>query len=177
MPRMKQRRPEASEHAAYYSRYTDLVPETDILAVLRREASETQKVLATIDESRAGFRYAPDKWTIRQLVGHVEDSERVFTYRALAFARGSTAPLPGFDQNDFMALSPFDSTTLKRRAEALAVVREASIALYEALDDDAWERAGIASDNRVTVRALAYITAGHERHHMRILRERYLGTT
>ena len=177
MPRMKQRRPEPSELAAYYTRYTDLVPETDILGALRKEGEETQKTLATIDESRGAHRYAPDKWTIKQLVGHIEDSERVFTYRALMFARGATVALPGFDQNDFMARSPFDATTMKRRAQSLAAVREASLSLFEALDDAAWERSGTASDNHVTVRALAYITLGHERHHMRILRERYLGTT
>lgn len=174
---MKQRRPDPSEHAPYYARYTDLVPETDILTALRNEGEASQKLLATIDESRGSFRYAPDKWTIKQLLGHIEDSERVFTYRALSFARGSTVALPGFDQNDFMARARFDATTVKRRAEALRVVREASIALFEALDDEAWDRGGSASDNHVTVRALAYITVGHERHHMRILRERYLGTT
>lgn len=174
---MKQRRPHANEHAPYYARYVDLVPETDILGALEKQAAETQSVLSAIDESRAQFRYAPDKWSIKQLVGHIEDSERVFTYRALTFARGGTTPLPGFDEKEFMARSPFDSTTMKQRNEGLANVRRATMSLFRALDDEAWERGGIASEANVTVRALAYITLGHERHHLKILRERYLGTT
>jgi len=174
MSRMKQRRPESNEYASYYGRYTDLVPETDILAAMEKEAAQTQKVLASIDEKRGAFRYEPDKWSIKQLLGHVQDSELVFTYRALTFARGATVPLPGFDQNEFMASSSFDNSKVKDLAEGIDAVRRASLSLYRGLDDAAWDRGGTASDNHVTVRALAYITVGHERHHMKILRERYL---
>lgn len=173
---MKQRRPQPSEYAPYYGRYVDLVPETDILSALETQSAATQKMLAGIDESRAGFRYAPDKWTIRQLVGHIEDSERVFTYRALTFARGATTPLPGFEQDEFMAASPFDRSTLRQRAEGLQNVRRTTLDLFRELDDAGWERGGTASDNHVTVRAIAYITVGHERHHLKVLRERYLAT-
>jgi DinB superfamily len=174
MPRMKQRRPEASEHLAYYSRYIDLVPETDILGALEKERAQTQKLIASIDEQRGSFRYGADKWSVKQLLGHVEDSERVFTYRALTFARGGTVALPGFEQEEFMANSPFDASSVRDRAEGLDAVRRATISLFRGLDDAAWERGGTASDNHVSVRALAYITLGHERHHLKILRERYL---
>jgi hypothetical protein len=173
MSRMKQRRPDPSEHAPYYSRYVDLVPELDILGALEKQAAETQKVLSGIDEARGAFRYAPDKWSIKQLVGHIEDTERVFTFRALTFARGATTPLPGFDQNEFMTYSSFDASTMRQRVDGLANVRRATIGLYRGLDDEAWERAGTASDNKVTVRALAYMTLGHERHHLKVLRELY----
>ncbi len=173
---MKQRRPESSEYAPSYAGYVGLVPETDILTALETQSAETQRLLATIDESRGGFRYAPDKWTIRQLAGHVEDAERVFTYRALRFARGDATPLPGFDEKEFMARSPFEASTIRQRAEALQNIRRTTLGLYRELDDAAWERGGTASDHHVTVRALAYITLGHERHHLNVLRERYLKT-
>ncbi|HEX9162064.1 MAG TPA: DinB family protein [Thermoanaerobaculia bacterium] len=174
---MKQRRPDPSEHAPYFSRYIDLVPETDIVGALQRQHDDTQKLLASIGESRAGHRYAPDKWTIRQLVGHVEDAERVFAYRALTFARGGTTPLPGFDENVWAKNATYDSSTLRERAESLSAVRRATIALFRSLDDEAWERGGTANDNRVTVRSLAYMCVGHERHHLGILRDRYLAQT
>ena len=174
MPRMKQRRPAPTDYATPYARYADLVPEEDILGALVSQGAETQKLLATIDEKRGGFRYAPEKWSIRQIVGHMEDSERVFAYRALAFARGEQQPLPGFDENSWMEKAPFDSTTLKQRAESLGLVRRSTIELFRALDDDAWEQRGTASNNPMSVRALAYCTVGHERHHLRVLRERYL---
>ena len=167
------KRPDPSEYAPYYGRYVDLVPETDIILTMSRQGSETQKLLATIDDSRGGYRYAPDKWTIRQLVGHVEDSERVFAYRALTFGRGDTQALPGFEQEDWMKASPFESSTLRQRAEALGLVRRSTIELFRGFDDAAWDRRGTASGNPVTVRALAFMIVGHERHHLRVLRERY----
>lgn len=170
---MKQRRPEPNEHAPYYGKYVELVPELDIISALEKQGVETQKVLSTIDETRGSYRYAPDKWSIKQLVGHIEDAERVFTYRALTFARGGRTPLPGFDEKEFMANSPFESSTMRQRADGLASVRVATISLFRGLDDEAWERGGVASDNRVTVRALAYMILGHERHHLNVLRERY----
>ncbi len=173
MSRMKQRRPDLSEYAKPFARYIDRVPETDILGTLASQSAETQKLLAAIGESRAGYRYAPDKWSIRQIVGHMEDSERVFAYRALAIGRGDTTSLPGFDENNWMANAPFDSSTLKQRAESLALVRRSTIELFRAFDDAAWDRKGTANNAAITVRALAYITAGHERHHLDILRERY----
>lgn len=170
---MKQRRPDPSEHVPYFSRYIDLVPETDILGAIERQTMETQRLLSKIDESRAGYRYAPDKWSIRQVVGHIEDSERVFAYRALSIARGEQQPLPGFDEKAWMLTAPFDSSTLRQRTESFGFVRRSTIELFRSLDDEAWERSGVANNNPISVRALAYIVAGHERHHLGVLRERY----
>lgn len=174
MPVVKQRRPDPSEYAAPFARYVDRVPETGILAALSRQAAETAKLLASIDDARGGYRYAPDKWSIRQVVGHMEDAERVFAYRALTIGRGDATPLPGFDENHWMESAPFEATTLKQRADNFALVRRTTIALLETFDDAAWDRKGTANDALISVRALAYITAGHERHHVSILRERYL---
>jgi DinB family protein len=177
MPRMKQRRPAPTDHSPYYSRYTDLVPEEDILGAMEKTAAETQKFLSRIDESKGDYRYAPDKWSIKEVLGHVEDAERVFAYRALTFGRAGKTALPGFEQDEWMADAPFRSSTLKQRIEGLAAVRKTTLSLFRELSDEAWDRAGIASENHVTVRALAYIILGHERHHMKILRERYaIGT-
>jgi hypothetical protein len=173
MLRMKLERPEKSEYAEYYGRYIDLVPELDIVGAMVSQSADTQKFLGRIDDSRGGYRYAPEKWSICQLLGHIEDSERVFAYRALAFARGDKQAIPGYDQNEWMAMSPFDSSTVRQRAEALALLRRSTLELFRTFDEKAWARGGIASDNPVTVRALAYIIIGHERHHMRVLRERY----
>jgi hypothetical protein len=168
------RRPESSEYAPYYGRYIDLVPEEDICAALTTEGESTQELLASIGEERSTVRYAPDKWSIRQLVGHVIDSERIFGYRALCIARGEKQPLPGFDQEQYAQGAAFDGLPLRRLAEELALVRRAGVLMLRGLPEPAWHRDGVASDVRVTVRALAYIILGHERHHLRVLRERYL---
>jgi hypothetical protein len=170
---MKHARPDSSEYAPYYGRYVDLVTETDIVPALEKQAGETARLLAGIDDRRSAYRYAPDKWRIRDVVGHMGDSERVFAYRALTFARGDVGPLPGFEQDDFMRHSNFDVGTFADLRENLSIVRRASIALYRNLSDEAWGRSGTASGNRVSVRALAFMTLGHERHHLKVLREKY----
>lgn len=168
---MKLRRPSPTEQA--YSSYIANVPEDDILAAMQSQSAQTQKLLASVGESRADYRYAPGKWSIKEVAGHIEDCERVFAYRALSFARGSAAPLPGFDENAWMTNAPFASTSLVHRAESLLLVRQSSIALFRDLPDEVWDRTGTANDKTATVRALAYQIVGHERHHVRILRERY----
>jgi uncharacterized damage-inducible protein DinB len=166
-------KPKSDEYAEYYGRYIDQVPDGDVVATLESQANETQKLLASIGEEKAAYRYEPGKWSIKQLVGHIADSERIFAYRLLAFARGEKQPLPGFDQNEYMETANFDSRSLAELAGDLASTRQATLKLVRSLDDQAWSRRGVASDNPVSVRALAWITAGHERHHMKILRERY----
>jgi uncharacterized damage-inducible protein DinB len=169
------RRPDATEFAPFYAGYVAAVPDGDIASILRRDGDEWQTVLAELPESRAGHRYAEGKWSIRQLVGHVSDAERIFTYRALRVARGDTTPLAAFDENAYAESAGSDRRTLSALAEELKAVRAATVALFTSFPDDAWTRTGTASGKAVSVRALAYITAGHAQHHLKILRERYLG--
>ena len=169
------RRPDASEFAPYYGRYIAAVPEGDIIAVLRRDRDEWQTLIADLPESQGAHRYAPDKWSIRQVIGHVSDAERVFSYRAFRIARADRTPLASFDQDDYVKTANSDHRTLSSLATELLTVRESTLSLFATLPDEAWERTGTASDNPVSVRALAYITAGHAQHHLKILREQYLG--
>ncbi len=168
-------RPERDEAAEYFFRYIDQVGNGDIRALLRRQLDDAARLFERIDEHRARFRYAPDKWSIRDVLGHVNDTERVFTYRALWFARGFETPLPSFDQDMAVAQAGGDDRSWQSHVEEFRAVRDATIALFDGLPAAGWARRGVASQREVTVRALAYITAGHAEHHLRILRERYLG--
>jgi len=169
------RRPDATEYSNYYGRYIAAVPEGDVMAVLRRDRDEWQTMIAELTESRGGHRYAKDKWSIREVIGHVSDTERVFSYRAFRIARGDKTPLASFDQDEYVKTANSDRRTLSSLAAELLSVRESTLALFTALPDEAWTRTGTASDNPVSVRALAYITAGHAQHHLKIVREQYLG--
>jgi uncharacterized damage-inducible protein DinB len=167
-------RPPATEYAQSYASYVALVPEDEILGTIEHQSSVTQKLLASLDESKAAYRYAEAKWSVKQVLGHVIDSERIFAYRALAIARGETQPLPGYDENDYVRHADFDSWRLGDLSEHYALVRRATIVLFRNFPEEAWERRGTASDYSVTTRALAWIIVGHERHHVKVLRERYL---
>ena len=167
-------RPESNEYAAYYEKYVSLVADADVVGRLERQGAETLALLRGLPEERGPHRYAPGKWSLRQLVGHIVDTERIFTYRALAIARGERQPLPGMDQEEYMAGADFEARTLASLADEFEAVRGATLHLFRHLSPEAWARRGTASDNEVTVRALAYITAGHEAHHVGVLRERYL---
>jgi len=169
-------RPVKSEFAEYYVKYVDRVPQGDIVAILRGQMKESFALLERVSAERAEYRYAPGKWSLKEVVGHVCDMEWVFTARALCFARGLAAPMPGVEQDDFMAAANFGSQSLAALLAQWRELRAANTVLFESFDAAAWKRTGIASDNPVSVRALVYIIAGHERHHMGILRERYLGT-
>jgi hypothetical protein len=166
--------PDRSEAAEYYFTYIDQVPEGNILKLLETQGNETLALLNRISEEKSLHRYAPDKWSIRDVVNHLSDSERTFVYRALFFARGFTAPLPSFDQNISVSAAGADRRPWASIVGEFGMVRAATVTFFQSLPADAWDRRGIASDNPVTVRALAYIVAGHAIHHTRILRERYL---
>lgn len=166
-------RPQPDEYAGFFSRYIDGVPDGDIVAFLESQGNATQKMLASIGEEKAGYRYAPDKWSIKQVVGHIADGERVFSYRLLAIARGEKQSLPGFEENEYVAAANFDARSLAELAEGLAATRHATLLLLRSLDEEAWQRRGVANNNALSVRAIAWVTAGHERHHVNILRERY----
>jgi hypothetical protein len=171
---VRETRPEAGEHAPYYARYISLVPDGDVVEKLASQIPGTIAFLRSLDEAAGARRYAPDKWTIRQVVGHLSDAERVFTYRAMRFARSDSTNLPGFDENAFVANATFDARTLASLVDEYEAVRGASVAFFGTLDPDEWTRRGVANNNGMSVRALAWVIAGHELHHLDIIRTRYL---
>ena len=167
-------KPDRNEAADYYYTYIDQAGEGDIRDVLERQSSETMPLLRTIDDDQSRQRYAADKWSIREVVAHINDTERLFVFRALWFARGFDSALPSFDQNVAIASAGADDRPWLGHVDEFAAVRAATAAFFRHLPENAWSRRGIASGHPFTVRALAYITAGHVTHHIRILRERYL---
>jgi uncharacterized damage-inducible protein DinB len=170
----RESRPGEGEFLAYYERYISLVPEGDVLSTLESQMKETQDLLHGLPASIATYRYAPGKWSVNELLGHLIDSERIFCARALRFARGDATPLPGFEQDDYVRNSKFDAYPLAELAAELDVVRRASVFLFKHLEEPAWMNRGTANNAEVSVRALAYIIAGHELHHRAILQARYL---
>lgn len=168
--------PERNEAAEYYFRYIDRIPSPDIVGQLATQMDEQLAVLRGISEDQSLHRYAPDKWSIRQLWNHVNDCERLFVFRAFWFGRGFDSPMPAFDQDPAAAAARADDVPWARHVEEFRGVRLASVAFFRNLPPEAWSRKGIASGNPCTVRALAYIAAGHASHHAAILRERYLTT-
>ena len=167
-------RPQPNEAASYYSTYIDRVTSDDIVAVLTTQLDETKAFLSAISEEQSLHRYAPDKWSMRELLGHVNDTERVFMFRAVWFARGFEDPLPSFDQEIGFKAAESDKVSWASHIEEFRAIRLSSLAFFRNLPGEAWLRSGVASGNSVTVRALAYIVAGHVSHHLNVLRERYL---
>lgn len=167
--------PGPDEHAPYYGKYIALVSEANVLAVLESQLGEMVSLFGAIPEPQAGVLHAPYTWTIRQVLGHVSDGERVFAYRALRIARGDATPLPGFDENQYALAAEFKSLPLRTLTEEFESVRRATLSLFRNLSDEAWLRRGTANGQPVSVRALAYIMAGHARHHMAIVRKRLAG--
>ncbi|HEX9219137.1 MAG TPA: DinB family protein [Gemmatimonadaceae bacterium] len=167
-------RPAKSEFLPYYERYIALVPDGDVISTLTTQMSETQALLHGLPASVATYRYAPEKWSVNEVIGHLIDSERIFAARALRFARNDPAPLPGFEQDDYVRNSTFDAYPLSELASELEIVRQSTIFLFRHIDEQAWTRRGVANNAEVSVRALAYIIAGHELHHREVLRSRYL---
>lgn len=167
-------RPAASEFLPYYEKYISLVPEGDVLSTLATQMTSTQALLRSLPASVATYRYAPGKWSVNEVVGHLIDSERIFAARALRFARNDASALPGFEQEDYVRNATFDACPLSDLASELATVRQSTLFLFRHMGDEAWARHGVANNAEVSVRALAYIIAGHELHHREILRTRYL---
>lgn len=166
--------PQPQEAAQYYSRYIDRARTEDILGLLETQLGEVLPILQGISEEKSLHRYGPDKWSIRQVLNHVNDTERVFLFRAYWFARGFGSPLPGMDQDVAAAAAGADGVTWASHLDELRSVRQATLTFFRNLPAEAWTRGGIASDNPFTVNALAYILAGHVSHHMAVLQERYL---
>jgi hypothetical protein len=168
-------KPSPTEYAPYYGKYISLVPEEDVLAALGKEMCATLALLRSVPEEQAGVLHPPYTWTIKQVVGHITDSERVFGYRALRIARGDATPLAGFDENDYAREADSDRYPLAELAAGFEAVRRSNLWLFRHLDEAAWARGGVANNNPVSVRALAYILVGHERHHAAIIRRRVAG--
>ena len=166
-------RPGMTEFAPFYAGYVSLVPENDIMSVLEEQTAHVRQRAGAFMPAREEFRYADGKWSVRELLGHVTDAERVFGFRAFCFSRGDENPLPGFDEKDYVARSGFDRCSLADLVQEFGQVREANLTVLRRLDDNAWRRMGTASGQPVSVRALAYIMAGHVRHHLHILSTRY----
>lgn len=167
-------RPQSTEAANYYFKYIDLVPSEDIVPTFQSQLSETLEFLGAISEEQSLYTYAPGKWTIREVLNHVNDGERLFVGRAFWFARGFEDPLPSFDQDRAAQMAHANNTSWAELVEEFKNVRLGTISFFRTLPEEAWSRGGVASDNPVTVRALAYIIAGHVAHHVNVLKEKYL---
>ena len=174
MPIHSATRPVPGEFMAYFGAYIDKVPDGDVIAVLEQGVGTTRKLLATVEESRGGYRYAEGKWSLKEVLGHMSDTERIFSYRLLTFARGDAGPLPGFDENTYTPAQESDRVPLALLLDEFVAVRAATLALLKVLPPAAWERKGVASGNPLSARAAAWIIAGHEIHHRAVIAERYL---
>lgn len=166
-------RPSPDEHNPYYSKYIALVTEGDLLGLLEKQAGEVRALSASLPAERETFSYAPGKWTVRQVIGHLTDAERVFGYRAFRISRGDETPLAGFDENVYVERAPSAGIAARTLAEEFALVRASNVAFLRQLDPKRFLMRGTANNNPISVRALAYIMAGHVRHHQNGLRENY----
>jgi len=176
-PAFRIARPQPGEYAPYYDRYIARVSGEDILNTLDQQRRETMLLLSGRDDEDGNFRYAPGKWSAKEVIGHVCDTERVFAYRALRISRADATPLEGFEQDDYVRNGPCAERPFCDLVEDFIAVRRATLSLLHNLDEAAWTRRGIANKNEVTVRALSYIIAGHELHHRGILEEKYFAAT
>ena len=167
-------RPDPSEYAQYAAEYVSRVPDGNVLDVLERQIRETSDLVHGLAPGMEDKRYAPEKWTIRQIIGHLGDAERVFSQRAFRFSRCDPTPLPGFDENDYVREAPFPRVPIEDLLSELVHLRHATLYLYRSLDETALMRRGIANGIETSVRALAFVIAGHEHHHLEVLRTRYL---
>jgi hypothetical protein len=167
------RRPQPDEYASFFEKYVSLIQSGDIVGTLEAQRVQMVQLLGARSEREGNFRYAPGKWSVKEIIGHLSDAERIFSYRALRIARGDETPLPGFEQDDYIVTGRFNDRTLADLAAEFLSVRMATITMVQSFTEEAWNRRGTASDHPVTVRAMAYVIAGHEMHHRKILDERY----
>ncbi|SHS10328.1 metal-dependent hydrolase [Mycobacteroides abscessus subsp. abscessus] len=166
----------STEYAPYYSRYVDLVPEGDLTSILLQQMKETVDILKGLTEQQAHFSYGVGKWSIKEVIGHITDTERIMGYRLLSFARGEKAELPGYDDNEYVRNAYFNSLFLQDLLENFEITRESTLQLIKSLPKEAYIRRGKANGSDVSVRALVCIIAGHELHHRKLIKERYIGS-
>ena len=167
-------RPQPGEYAPYYDRYISLVQDNDILHAFDEQRRQTVLLLSGRTEADGDLRYSPDKWSLKELLGHLNDTERIMSYRALRFARNDATPIEGYEQDDYVRNARFARCSLADLIEDYIAVRRATLSLFRNLDEAAWTRRGVANKNEISVRALAYTIAGHELHHRRMMQEKYL---
>jgi hypothetical protein len=167
-------RPTTDEYPPFYHGYVEKAAGTDLLEALHIAQDRFHDVLNSVTEAKAGFRYAPDKWSIKEVVQHVIDCERIFTYRALRFARKDTTALPGYEENDYAPASEADRHTLRALVHEHDVVRSSSLLMFQSLPPASLERSGISNGRHISVRALGWVIAGHSNHHATVISERYL---
>ena len=167
-------RPQPGEYDPYCEKYLSLIQGNDILVTLDEQRRQMVLLLSGRTEADGDLRYAPEKWSLKEVLGHINDTERIISYRALRISRGDATPIEGFEQDDYVRNGPFGRRLLADLIEDYIAVRRATVSLFRNLDEAAWTRRGVANKNEVTVRALAYIIAGHELHHRRIIEEKYL---
>jgi hypothetical protein len=160
-------------HDPYWNRYISLVSEEEVLPVLESQAGELEKLLGGIDEKKASYRYEPGKWSIKEAVQHITDTERIFQYRALSIARGDTRSLLGFEQDDFAKNADVERRPFREVADELLTVRRSTNALFRSFSQTAWDRVGTANESRISVSALGFVIAGHVRHHIKVLHDKY----
>jgi len=167
--------PAAHEYDPYYQSYIERVESQQLSLLLRQQRAKVTELLSGLSEEQANYRYAPEKWSIKEVMGHLMDTERVFVYRAMCIARGEAQSLPGFDQDEYVVTGGFHARPLEGLSAEYEAVRNASLAFFESLDEASWLKTGMANEVTVSVRALGYIIPGHEAHHLAILEEKYLG--
>ncbi|WP_062239710.1 DinB family protein [Fictibacillus sp. FJAT-27399] len=166
-------KPDTNEYNSYYEKYIKALPEQDIVNLLEEQAKETRQLVQNLTEQQGLFRYGPYKWSIKEVIGHMTDTEGIMGFRLLSIARGDKGMLPGFDENAYVEQTYFDRQPLSELLQQAQVVRQSTILLIKSIDEETWTRRGNANGSDVTVRAIAYIIAGHEKHHLGILKERY----
>lgn len=165
-------RPNTTEHAPYYQKYIDLVPEDDIIDALEVQLAESVALLRGVSEPEGNERHPPYTWSVKEVIGHLADTERIMGYRALRFARGDATPLPGFEEKDYVRAAHFDRLSLAELVSMVEAVRHVHVLFFRSLTEAEWSRTGLANDNAISVRALAYVMVGHGRHHTAILQRR-----
>jgi hypothetical protein len=168
-------RPLQSDYHPHFETYVRLVPEGDIYGILSNQLENTEALFGALPESKGNYRYAPGKWSIKEMLGHINDNERIMGYRLLRIGRGDLTPLSGYDQDDLMKGINFDAYTMEELIEDYSFIRRSTLSLIRGLPEEAWTRRGVVNGNESTPAAWATIIAGHELHHLKVLKERYLG--
>lgn len=166
--------PNPNEYPSYYEPYINLVKDENIIRVLEEQILTMQNILSEVPEEKENFTYAEGKWTMKEVIGHVIDTERIFAYRALRFARQDKTPLPGFDQDIYVPAGNFNKRTLYDLAHEFGIVRESNLIMFRNFDEKAWNSSGSANEKEISVKAIAYVMAGHALHHMNVIRSKYI---